>query len=200
MLHAVWNALAKGARDQLVFLWSSVSLATVVLLPVGLLALPGPSRGRRSRRRGRRCGGRSRGRRGRPGENAIPCGGRGGGGVRPRPAAAGPGGGGGGAGDGDPGRGAGINQPAPGRPPLWPEHVVLAPERDNPDLGAGTRQACDDVGVESRAVDEPLRPHGEAGGGALPGGAPPRDRPEAGRRAARDPRGPELAPHRRREP
>src|SRR5438445_4359395 len=39
MLHAVWNALAKGARDQLVFLWSSVSL--VVLLPVGLLALPG---------------------------------------------------------------------------------------------------------------------------------------------------------------
>src|SRR5207244_3756041 len=48
MLHAVWNALAKGARDQLVFLWSSVSLATVVLLPVGLLALPGeriPARG-----------------------------------------------------------------------------------------------------------------------------------------------------------
>src|SRR3989442_6072820 len=41
MLHAVWNALAKGARDQLVFLWPSVSLATVVLLPVGLLALPG---------------------------------------------------------------------------------------------------------------------------------------------------------------
>src|SRR2546427_10181788 len=41
MLHAVWNALAKGARDQVVFLWSSVSLATVLLLPVGLLALPG---------------------------------------------------------------------------------------------------------------------------------------------------------------
>src|SRR2546427_1739771 len=41
MLHAVWNALAKGARDQLVFLWSSVSLASVVLLPVGLLGLPG---------------------------------------------------------------------------------------------------------------------------------------------------------------
>ncbi len=41
MLHAVWNALAKRARDQLVFLWSSVSLATVILLPVGLLALPG---------------------------------------------------------------------------------------------------------------------------------------------------------------
>src|SRR2546428_12893281 len=41
MLHAVWTALAKRARDQLGFLWSSVSLATVVLLPVGLLALPG---------------------------------------------------------------------------------------------------------------------------------------------------------------
>src|SRR3989442_12726748 len=43
MPHAVWNALAKGARAQLVFLWSSVSLATVVLLPLGLLALPGES-------------------------------------------------------------------------------------------------------------------------------------------------------------
>ena len=40
MLHAVWNALAKGARDQLVFLWSSVSLASVILVPVGLLGLP----------------------------------------------------------------------------------------------------------------------------------------------------------------
>src|SRR5437870_5814916 len=40
MLHAVWNALAKRARDQLVFLWSSVSLASVVLVPVGLLGLP----------------------------------------------------------------------------------------------------------------------------------------------------------------
>src|SRR5205809_2578734 len=40
MLHAVWNALAKRARDQLVFLWSSVALASVVLVPVGLLGLP----------------------------------------------------------------------------------------------------------------------------------------------------------------
>src|SRR5207244_3483804 len=40
MLHAVWNALAKRARDQLVFLWSSGSLASVVLVPVGLLGLP----------------------------------------------------------------------------------------------------------------------------------------------------------------
>jgi len=40
MLHAVWNALAKRARDQLVFLWSSVSLASVILVPVGLLGLP----------------------------------------------------------------------------------------------------------------------------------------------------------------
>ena len=38
--HAVWNALAKRAQDQLVFLWSSVSLATLVLLPVGLAWLP----------------------------------------------------------------------------------------------------------------------------------------------------------------
>jgi drug/metabolite transporter (DMT)-like permease len=40
MLHAVWNALAKRARDQLVFLWSSVSLASVLLVPVGFLGLP----------------------------------------------------------------------------------------------------------------------------------------------------------------
>src|SRR5216117_4396735 len=40
MLHAVWNALAKRARDQLVFLWSSVSLASVILVPIGLLGLP----------------------------------------------------------------------------------------------------------------------------------------------------------------
>src|SRR5207244_10795279 len=40
-VHAVWRWRGEGARDQLVFLWSSVSLATVVLLPVGLLALPG---------------------------------------------------------------------------------------------------------------------------------------------------------------
>jgi drug/metabolite transporter (DMT)-like permease len=38
--HAIWNALAKRAQDQLVFLWSSVSLATVMLLPVGLAWLP----------------------------------------------------------------------------------------------------------------------------------------------------------------
>jgi drug/metabolite transporter (DMT)-like permease len=39
-LHAVWNALAKRAQDQLAFLWSSVALASVALLPVGLLRLP----------------------------------------------------------------------------------------------------------------------------------------------------------------
>src|SRR2546426_1178986 len=133
MLHAVWNALAKGARDQLVFLWSSVSLATVVLLPVGLLALPGPSRGRRSRRRGRPRrahppgGGAPPGGRGGPrGPNETPGGGGGGGVLAPRLAAAGPRGGGGAAEEGDRGRGDGKNKPPPGRPPLWPEHVVLA--------------------------------------------------------------------------
>lgn len=40
LMHAVWNALAKRAQDQLAFLWSSVSLATLVLLPVGLGGLP----------------------------------------------------------------------------------------------------------------------------------------------------------------
>ena len=40
LIHAVWNALAKRAQDQLVFLWSSVSVASVVLLPVGLAMLP----------------------------------------------------------------------------------------------------------------------------------------------------------------
>lgn len=40
LVHAVWNALAKRAQDQLVFLWSSVSVASVVLLPVGLAMLP----------------------------------------------------------------------------------------------------------------------------------------------------------------
>ena len=40
LVHAVWNALAKRAQDQLVFLWSSVSVASVVLLPVGLAKLP----------------------------------------------------------------------------------------------------------------------------------------------------------------
>ena len=39
-IHAAWNALTKRAQDQLVFLWSSVSLATVVLLPVGWAWLP----------------------------------------------------------------------------------------------------------------------------------------------------------------
>jgi len=39
ILHAIWNALAKRADNQFVFLWSSVSLATVLLLPLGLLRL-----------------------------------------------------------------------------------------------------------------------------------------------------------------
>ena len=39
-VHAAWNALAKRARDQLVFLWSSVSLATCALFPLGLAHLP----------------------------------------------------------------------------------------------------------------------------------------------------------------
>src|SRR4030095_9372495 len=39
-IHATWNALTKRAQDQLAFLWSSVSLATVVLLPVGWAFLP----------------------------------------------------------------------------------------------------------------------------------------------------------------
>lgn len=38
--HAVWNAMAKRAQDQLVFLWSSVAIASVLLAPVGLLRLP----------------------------------------------------------------------------------------------------------------------------------------------------------------
>lgn len=37
--HAGWNALAKRARDPLVFLWSSVALASLGLLPLGLWAL-----------------------------------------------------------------------------------------------------------------------------------------------------------------
>ena len=41
ILHAVWNALAKRADNQFVFLWCSVSLATALLLPLGLLRLPG---------------------------------------------------------------------------------------------------------------------------------------------------------------
>jgi drug/metabolite transporter (DMT)-like permease len=43
ILHTIWNALAKRAHNQFVFLWSSVSLATVLLLPVGLLRLPAES-------------------------------------------------------------------------------------------------------------------------------------------------------------
>lgn len=33
ILHSAWNALAKRADDQLAFLWSSVSLATLLLMP-----------------------------------------------------------------------------------------------------------------------------------------------------------------------
>lgn len=36
VLHAAWNALVKRAHDQLAFLWSSVSLATLLLLPFWL--------------------------------------------------------------------------------------------------------------------------------------------------------------------
>jgi drug/metabolite transporter (DMT)-like permease len=36
ILHATWNALAKQARTPLPFLWASVSLASLVLCPVGL--------------------------------------------------------------------------------------------------------------------------------------------------------------------
>jgi drug/metabolite transporter (DMT)-like permease len=39
VLHATWNALAKRAENQFVFLWSSVSLATLLLLPLGLRRL-----------------------------------------------------------------------------------------------------------------------------------------------------------------
>src|SRR5262245_12690399 len=40
VLHALWNALVKRADNQFVFLWCSVSLATALLLPLGLLRLP----------------------------------------------------------------------------------------------------------------------------------------------------------------
>ena len=40
VLHATWNALAKRAENQFAFLWSSVSLATALLLPLGLMRLP----------------------------------------------------------------------------------------------------------------------------------------------------------------
>jgi drug/metabolite transporter (DMT)-like permease len=36
VVHAGWNALAKRARDPVVFLWSSVSAAAVLLLPLGV--------------------------------------------------------------------------------------------------------------------------------------------------------------------
>ncbi len=39
VLHSAWNALAKRGRDQLAFLWSSVSLATILLMPVWLWML-----------------------------------------------------------------------------------------------------------------------------------------------------------------
>jgi drug/metabolite transporter (DMT)-like permease len=42
-MHAAWNALAKRGHNQFVFLWSSVSLATLLLLPLGLLRLPAES-------------------------------------------------------------------------------------------------------------------------------------------------------------
>ncbi len=38
-LHSAWNALAKRGRDQLIFLWSSISLATLLLLPFALREL-----------------------------------------------------------------------------------------------------------------------------------------------------------------
>ncbi len=40
VMHATWNALAKRAEDQFAFLWSSVSLAALLLLPIGLWRLP----------------------------------------------------------------------------------------------------------------------------------------------------------------
>lgn len=39
VLHSGWNALAKRARDQLSFLWSSIALATVLLVPFALSEL-----------------------------------------------------------------------------------------------------------------------------------------------------------------
>jgi len=38
-VHAVWNALAKRARDQLAFLWSAVSVATLLLVPAAVVWL-----------------------------------------------------------------------------------------------------------------------------------------------------------------
>jgi drug/metabolite transporter (DMT)-like permease len=39
VVHAGWNALAKRARDPLVFLWSSISIASAGLLPLGFWVL-----------------------------------------------------------------------------------------------------------------------------------------------------------------
>lgn len=39
VVHAGWNALAKRARDPLVFLWSSISIASAALLPLGVWVL-----------------------------------------------------------------------------------------------------------------------------------------------------------------
>lgn len=39
LLHASWNALAKRGVDPIVFLWSSVGIGTVLLVPWALLAL-----------------------------------------------------------------------------------------------------------------------------------------------------------------
>ena len=41
VLHATWNALAKRAENQFAFLWSSVSLATLLLLRRQDLRVPG---------------------------------------------------------------------------------------------------------------------------------------------------------------
>ncbi len=40
VIHCGWNALAKHGRDQLMFLWSSVTLAAFLFLPAGLSRLP----------------------------------------------------------------------------------------------------------------------------------------------------------------
>jgi drug/metabolite transporter (DMT)-like permease len=36
VLHAIWNGLAKGARDSLAFLWWAVTLGAIAFLPLGL--------------------------------------------------------------------------------------------------------------------------------------------------------------------
>jgi drug/metabolite transporter (DMT)-like permease len=37
VVHAAWNALAKRGRDHFLFLWCAVSVASIVLLPIGFL-------------------------------------------------------------------------------------------------------------------------------------------------------------------